>query len=254
MPGNHWTTELHSQPQGGSLLIPLGSQNAFGLTFIFFKFSNTNFMTYKVFYLRRISLLVSIGKGLSVASVPELTALFPCPDRLSATWSTTIERRGVREKYWNLQTTCDSGALESETVMHSCNPGSLRWDAERSVPRRCDGQLTRQRQQWAEGAASNKQEGGNQHRRLTSDLHVCPLTQTLTHTETCAQAHTHAHMRTKNCSSVYFSFVFLSILRAWSHTLPVGPGSSAGTNQAWDVLLTHQRFECAARHGEHFLT
>lgn len=83
MPGTHWATELHSQPQGGSLLIPLGSENSFGLTFI--KFPNTNFMTYKVFYLRRMSLLVLIGKCLSVGSVPELTVSFPCPDRLSAT-------------------------------------------------------------------------------------------------------------------------------------------------------------------------
>lgn len=42
-------------------------------------------MTYKVFYLRRISLLVLIGKCLNVGSVPELTVSFPCPDRLSAT-------------------------------------------------------------------------------------------------------------------------------------------------------------------------
>lgn len=192
MPGNRSLGYWAPLPAPGWLsLNSIGARKCIWFNFHLFKFPNTNFMTYKVFYLRRICLLVSIGKGLNVGSVNELTVLFPCPDRLSATWSTTMERRGVREKHWNLQTTCGSGALESETVMRSCNPGSLHWDAERSVPRHSYGPAN------AAKAAVSRRSCLKQARRWKPTPQVdlwppCLPTHTNTHTHRNVRAGTHA--------------------------------------------------------------
>lgn len=211
-------------------------------------------MTYKVFYLRRLYLLVSIGIRLHVGSVKELRALFPCPDRLSATWSTAMERRGVREKYWNLQTTCGSGALESETGMRSWNPRSLHWDAERSVPRRPTASYP--------GKGSSEQKTLPQaSKRVETNSTGWPLTSMLAHSRkhsyTQKRARVHTRMHTRARETVV---LFISPLCFWASS---GPGHilsqlvqallQAQTRHG-DVLLTHQRLECAVRLGEHFLT